>query len=87
MKLYNKILMLLKTPPPFGGGEIMHQYLLDYYSTNSNVIIQEITSTRRNKSNQGIFKVWKLFEYISIVTLFLKNNFSPNKTKKCNTKI
>lgn len=56
--------MLLKTPPPYGGGELRSAALCAYLSGNSDFIVQEISSSRRDKTNQGVFAFWKISEFI-----------------------
>lgn len=75
MQLTNKILFILKTPPPYGGGEIMHQYLYDYYKSKDNILILTLSSFRRNKSNQGLLQIWKIFETLKFFLAFFILNF------------
>jgi hypothetical protein len=64
LKRKNPILMLLKTPPPYGGGEIRGAALRDYVKDNTDFIVQEICSNRRDKTSQGVFAFWKINEFI-----------------------
>ncbi len=61
-----KIFTLLKTPPPFGGGEILHGYIRDDYSKGENYIVLEISSLKRNKADQSLFKAWKVIEFATL---------------------
>lgn len=62
----NKILLFLRTPPPYGGGEIRAAALRDFILHDKRFFIHEIQSNRRQKSNQGNFSFWKLVEFIDI---------------------
>ena len=48
-----KILLVLKTPPPFGGGEILGAYLRDYIRNDNEFKVIEFSSTKKNKGTQG----------------------------------
>ncbi len=64
-KVQNKpILLILKTPPPYGGGELLSAALCAYVSGDSDFIVQEIRSPKRDKTNQGVFAFWKIAEFI-----------------------
>lgn len=73
----NKVLLILKTPPPFGGGEHRAAALRDYVSTDPLFKVLEISSNRRNKSNHGVFSLWKVWEFIivwcTLIALILKD--------------
>jgi len=65
LKIKNKpILLILKTPPPYGGGELQSAAVCAYVSGDSDFIVQEIRSPKRNKTNQGVFAFWKITEFI-----------------------
>ncbi|MFC1462230.1 glycosyltransferase family 4 protein [Verrucomicrobiota bacterium] len=56
----NTILLLLRTPPPYGGGEIRSASLSEYVSDLPDFVVHEVCSSKRDKSNQGRFALWKL---------------------------
>lgn len=62
----NKVLLLLKTPPPYGGGEVRSGWLRDYVADKESFIVKEIRSSKRTRANQGSFSVWKLWEFLLI---------------------
>lgn len=72
-RLTNKtpILMILRTPPPFGGGEILGAALKKYVKNDPEFIIIEINSKTRNKGNQGRFYFWKIIEFILLWLKFI----------------
>jgi glycosyltransferase involved in cell wall biosynthesis len=63
-----RILAVLRPPPPFGGGEIIGQYLLNKYSTRDGFTVYAMGSKRRTKSNQDVFALWKLGEFLGLTT-------------------
>jgi len=58
-------LLLLKTPPPYGGGEILQAHLRDHYVGREGYVVMELTSSKRDKTNQGAFQLWKTTEFIA----------------------
>ncbi len=60
-----KILLMLKTPPPFGGGEIRGAALKDFVNNKDAFFVMELSSKKRNKSSQRKFELWKIKEFIS----------------------
>ena len=58
-----RILLILKTPPPVGGGELIHEALREYYSDKDAFVIEELCSEGRDKGSQGKFALWKAFEF------------------------
>ena len=65
-EMTNSILLMLKTPPPFGGGEVCSGWLRDYVAEKKGFIVEEIRSLRRTRSSQGSFAFWKLWEFLSM---------------------
>ena len=57
-----KCLLILKLPPPFGGGELMHQIIFDQLKNNKEYHFIIIRNEKRNKSNQNKFGLWKIKE-------------------------
>ena len=54
----NKILLILQTPPPYGGGEIKALYLKNFFIKNENYIIYDYSRKKnRNRSTQGRFNL------------------------------
>jgi glycosyltransferase involved in cell wall biosynthesis len=62
-----KILLILRTPPPFGGGEVIHQSLFQHYSQNDDYRVLVVSSQKRNKGNQSAFAIWKLYEFFCLL--------------------
>lgn len=67
-----QILLILKTPPPFGGGEIRALALKKYLGTNTNYRILEISSKKLNKATQGRFALWKFTKFIKDFSYYSK---------------
>lgn len=61
------LLLVLRTPPPYGGGEILQEALLKYYNGRGKYQIITLTSKQRDKGNQGLFRFWKLFEFLHLL--------------------
>ena len=59
-------LLLLKTPPPFGGGEILQAHLRDHYAAREGYDIVEVCSKKRDKTNQGALQPWKVAEFVGL---------------------
>ena len=59
-------MLILKTPPPYGGGEVRSGWLRDYVADKEDFIIVQIRSSKRTRANQGSFCVWKLWEFLLI---------------------
>lgn len=72
MKKKRKILLVLKTPPPIGGGELRAKALKDYVNRDKDFIILEFSSKRLNKSTQGKFEAWKIRDFIIQFIQFLR---------------
>jgi len=62
----NRYLLLLKTPPPYGGGELQQEIMRKHYAGDGRFRIIELTSSRRDKTNQGVFEGWKVFEFVHV---------------------
>ena len=58
-----RILLLLRTPPPYGGGELRGAALRDYVADMPDFVVQEISSPKREKANQGKMRIWKVCEF------------------------
>lgn len=74
-KAFNKrkIFLVLKTPPPYGGGEVRALALRDYVMNISDFIVLELNSEKRDKSSQAKFELWKISEFISHWLRFKRN--------------
>lgn len=57
-----KILLVLKTPPPYGGGEKRAAWLRDYVNCNKQFRVLEYNSAKQTRANQGYFTFNKLME-------------------------
>ena len=66
---------MLKTPPPYGGGELRAAALRDYVVGKKDFIVWDLSSEKRNKSTQGKFEIWKIKEFILQWCRF----YSPSK--------
>lgn len=60
-----KILLLLKTPPPYGGGELRAEALREYLKNNEQFIILQLSSSRSTKHSQTTFEFWKIYHFIT----------------------
>ena len=61
-----QIVLILRTPPPYGGGEVRSAWLKAYVKDKEDFIIEEMRSSKRTRANQGCFSVWKLWEFLLI---------------------
>ena len=52
MKSNPKVMLLLPTPPPYGGGEIQNLLMLDKFQNNPNFLIYQY-SRKNTRQNQG----------------------------------
>ena len=68
----NKILLLLKTPPPYGGGELRNAALKEYVKMEKDFITLEFSAGRLNKSSQGKFELWKIKDFFIQLKQFLR---------------
>lgn len=66
-----KTLLLLRTPPPFGGGELQQKELGRHYRARQEYRVIEVSSKKRDKSNQSRFALWKLGEFLRVWALLL----------------
>lgn len=75
------VLLILNTPPPFGGGEIRGTYLKDYFADNRNYLLFTYSRKGSSKSSQGqpTFRnvIWGLF--LIFKTLGLLIRYRPDK--------
>jgi glycosyltransferase involved in cell wall biosynthesis len=71
VKRKKNILLILKTPPPYGGGEIRALALHDYVKSKKSYHVMRISSVRRNKASQKKFEHWKLLELLKHIFQFL----------------
>lgn len=75
MKKYN-FLIILKTPPPFGGGEIRASYLKKYLTPKKEYLIFSYSRKDSNKSTQGKISprnlYWGFYQIIKIISYITK---------------
>lgn len=64
-------MLILKTPPPYGGGEVRSAWLRDFVKDKEEFLVQEIHPFRQTRANQGSFAFWKLWEFLSTWLRFL----------------
>lgn len=58
----HRILLVLHTPPPFGGGEVQAQNLKNHFSSNENYFIYDYSRKNHSRSNWS-----KLFDFRAII--------------------
>ena len=71
------ILLCIKPPPPYGGGEIRAAALRDFVQSDAEFMVLELGSRTRNKSTQGRFAFWKVTEFLTdwrTIYLALRNH-------------
>lgn len=66
------ILLVLKTPPPYGGGEIRAAALRNHVANMNEFIVLEFGSPMRDKASQGMFAIWKLTEFLKNWFMFAR---------------
>lgn len=79
------ILLILKTPPPVGGGEILCAALKNHVKSLPEFLVLETYSKRKSKSNQGGLDWYKIIEFVilwlKVIVLIKKHKpvliFSP----------
>jgi glycosyltransferase involved in cell wall biosynthesis len=81
-KMSTKILLVLHTPPPFGGGEIQAQNLKDYFSKKKDFYIYDYS--RKNHSRSKWSKVFDIQAIIAgiwwgIKVIYLMFSLKPDK--------
>jgi glycosyltransferase involved in cell wall biosynthesis len=74
----DKVLLILNTPPPYGGGEIRAKILYDYFIGNSNYYLITNSNKSQNKATQGKLTTRNIFNNINYQ---IKNCFSIFKLK------
>ncbi len=57
------ILLVLKTPPPVGGGELRCAALRDYVRGDPRFAVMEINSAGKRKGTQVVFRFSKVFQW------------------------
>jgi len=76
-----KILLILNTPPPYGGGEVRGIYLKKYFADNPNYLIYSYSRKKSNKNTQGKILVsnllWGIYLVLKINYLFIQ--YRPGK--------
>lgn len=53
MKLSNKKLLIINLPPPYGGGEMLNQLLLEHFGNKSDYQVIDIGKSKQKKKQQG----------------------------------
>lgn len=75
------VLLILSTPPPFGGGEIRGTYLKEHFSDNEDYILFTYSRKGSSKSSQGqpTFRniLWGVFLILKTLGLLIK--YRPGK--------
>lgn len=62
MSKIKRILLILKTPPPYGGGEVRAAWLRDYVNCHKQFRVLEFNSAKQTRASQGYFAFKKLVE-------------------------
>lgn len=64
------ILLALRIPPPYGGGEICAENLRTGAAGQSDFKIFLIKDARRTRVNQGKLQAWKILEFLNLTARF-----------------
>ncbi|MFZ2339147.1 MAG: glycosyltransferase [Bacteroidales bacterium] len=78
----SNVLLVLHTPPPFGGGEVQAQNLKDYFSKKGNYFIYDYSRKKHSRSNWSKhFDFWAIIFGIwwQIKVIFLLFYLRPRK--------
>ncbi|MFC1462764.1 glycosyltransferase family 4 protein, partial [Verrucomicrobiota bacterium] len=71
------ILLVLKTPPPIGGGELRFAALRDHVRDDKRFVVLELSSGDKNKGNQGVpgpgKVLWFLGDWVRFVRLLRRH--------------
>lgn len=80
MKKSEKILLVLRLPPPYGGGEILSEYLFKKVIDKENFIVISTSRKNSNKLTQGKFSVSNIFSGIKLLSkvAYYLIRFKPN---------
>jgi glycosyltransferase involved in cell wall biosynthesis len=57
MNLSDKKMLIINLPPPYGGGEMLNQYLSDYFEEQADYIVIDIGKSKQKKNQQGKFTI------------------------------
>jgi glycosyltransferase involved in cell wall biosynthesis len=71
-KRLRPILLVLRIPPPYGGGEICAENLRSGVADQSDFIVFIIQDARRTRVNQGKLQAWKILEFLRLVAKFAR---------------
>ncbi len=63
--------MVLRTPPPYGGGEMRAGWLNEQFSREQGFAVLTVGSRFRTRVTQGRFAPWKLVEFLGLVCRFV----------------
>jgi len=77
-----KILLVIHTPPPFGGGEIQAQNLKDYFNKKEDYFIYDYSRKKHSRSNWSkLFDFWAILAGIwwQIKVIYLLFYLRPRK--------
>lgn len=81
MKKTGRILLILNLPPPYGGGEIISEYLYNHVSGDEKYYVISNSRNKSNKSTQGKFTFGNVYFGIKLFlkTLYYIVFFRPGK--------
>lgn len=76
-----KVLLVIHTPPPFGGGEIQAQYLKDHFKENKDFIIFDYSRKTHSRSDWQRIKIRTVLHgiYWILKVSFLIIYYKPKK--------
>jgi len=77
----NKILLVIHTPPPFGGGEIQAQTLKDFFHNNNYIYIYDYARKNHKREDWNKIRIHVIFHgiYWIVKVCFLLIKLRPRK--------
>lgn len=70
MRLSGKKLLIINLPPPFGGGEMLNQLLLEHFGKKSEYLVIDIGKAKQKKNQQGKVNIRNiLYAFWSSITV------------------
>lgn len=72
MSRRRRILLVLKTPPPYGGGEICAEYLRMGVAGHHDINVISVHDMRRTRVNQGKLEIWKVLEFSELMARYAR---------------
>lgn len=80
MKLSDKKMLIINLPPPYGGGEMLNQYLSDHFEKQTGYIVIDIGKLVQKKNQQGKFNIQNIIHGVksNITILYSIMKFRPS---------